>query len=61
MVRYLTGERVELIQACAWCPRSKQPTLKQHQEYTHGVCSEHLLVLMGSLKKRRAVKKRLKI
>lgn len=52
MVRYLTQERVELVTACAWCPRSKHPVLKKNQEYTHGVCSKHLHALMGSLKRK---------
>lgn len=53
MVRYMTNEKVQLVEACAWCPRSTYPSLKAHQEYTHGICSDHLSKLMGGLKKKK--------
>jgi len=53
MVKYATGERVELIKACAWCPRSLYPALSKDQEYTHGVCGKHFLSLMSDLHKKK--------
>lgn len=50
MVNYVTGRHVFLVKACAWCPRSKRPTLKVGEAYTDGLCPIHLRELMGQLK-----------
>ncbi len=56
MVKYTTGERVKLIEACAWCPRSLYPDLSEDQEYTHGICSKHYKSLMETLHKKKEVR-----
>lgn len=53
MIHYYTGERVRLVFACAWCPKSKQPDIKQDEEYSHGICETHYRELMEELKKKR--------
>lgn len=62
MVNYITGRHVSLVKACAWCPRSTQTKLGEREEYTHGVCDKHFLLLMDSLKKKktRVTKRKIK-
>lgn len=53
MIQYQTGEEVQLILVCAWCPKSGYPMLEQGQEYSHGMCDDHLEVMMGGLHERK--------
>ncbi|CAN5184627.1 hypothetical protein BH09PAT1_BH09PAT1_1150 [soil metagenome] len=34
-----------MINVCAWCPKNKYPKLKDTEEYTHGLCDKHYLML----------------
>jgi len=56
MVRFQTGERVKLVFACAWCPKSQRPRIKQDEEYSHGVCQRHFARLMTGLINKRRVR-----
>lgn len=53
MVRYQTGERVKLVFACAWCPKSQRPKAKKGEEYSHGICELHLTKVMSEIPKRK--------
>ncbi len=42
-----------LVSVCAWCPKFSHPKLKSGEEYTHGICTNHLRQLRKELKQRR--------
>lgn len=31
-----------VVSVCAWCPPSTYPPLKPGEDYSHGICKEHL-------------------
>ncbi len=42
----------EVIFACAWCPPETYIQLKEHQEYTHGMCRYHKYIFIHQVKER---------
>jgi len=40
----------KLVFVCAWCQLNTYPSLKKHQQYTHGICLAHKLKLLNKTK-----------
>lgn len=35
----------KLINVCAWCPKNTYPKLAPNEDYTHGLCDKHYMLL----------------
>lgn len=40
-------KHIRLIWVCAWCSKTSYPKLHPQEEYTHGICEEHLRIQLS--------------